>query len=216
MKSVPNLTCLSQEAAETRNLSVGSHFAPRDLFHHSPDHLIVTICLMSFSHCQHVGSMRARVSMAEKSGHSGYRGDDDNGNDHEAKVVPDDWDVSEIIPTENKKRDPDDSCYHVVHHKPAVRHIPKASHKRGKCSDDRDEPRDDDRFSTMLFKELMRACKILFIQETHVLLLQNSGTHEVTDPVVDEIPDDCRGGKDYYQPKGVQRAGRGKCPSRKE
>lgn len=66
--------------------------------------------------------------------------------DHQGKVSLHHGYVAEVIPGEDEYADPSDARYYIVKGEPPVRHGPNARDKRGKGTNDRDEPRDDDRF----------------------------------------------------------------------
>jgi hypothetical protein len=98
-----------------------------------------------------------------------------------------------------------------------VFHPADARHEGHECPDDGYEARQYDRFTPMFFVKFMRAFQVFFIEQPHVLIGEYLRANLVSDPIIDIIADNRRGGKNNYhqlQFEGTD-CGQGPCCEKK-
>ena len=117
-------------------------------------------------------------------------GNEDDPQNHERKVFLHNGEIAKGIASKDAHADPHDTADDVIAGKLGVGHTADSGHKRGKRSHDGDEARDDNRFATIFFVELMGAVEIFFLENPTVLLRKNFRSHEMADGVIDRIAED--------------------------
>jgi len=125
--------------------------------------------------------------VAEKFYNSGQNGDDDDGENDQRKILFYERNISEIISAENKKSGPSDAADNVVADKAPIAHLADAGDKRRESSDNRNEPGNDNSFSSVLFIKLARFFQIFFIQKTDVFFGENFWAGKMAYPIIYSI-----------------------------
>src|SRR5262249_20344232 len=94
--------------------------------------------------------------------------------------------ITEVIPSEDKEGGPQESTQEVIRHKAPIGHAPDAGNKGRKGTDNGDEAGEHNRLPSVALVELMRAVKMLPLEET-VLAVKGLWADEVANTVVHRI-----------------------------
>ena len=94
--------------------------------------------------------------------------------------------ITEVIPSKDKEDRPQESTQDVIGHKSPIGHVSNAGNKGRKGTDDGDEACEHNRLPPVSLVELMRAVKMLPLEET-VLAVKGPRADEVANAVVHRI-----------------------------
>src|ERR1017187_3306639 len=143
------------------------------------------------------------------------RRDGDDRQDDEREVLLDDRNVAEEEAREHADGDPERTADHVVRQEDAVSHRADTRHEGRERPDDRNEPREDDRFSSVFFVELFGLPEVLLLQVLHASA-EGPQSDPLPDPVVHRIAEDRRERQAEEQQPDIQRAERGERSGREQ
>jgi hypothetical protein len=94
------------------------------------------------------------------------------------------------VTSEKKQRHPSDPAGDIVKPELEKIHLADPRDKRGKGPNDRDEPRQDDRFGPISIIKPLGSVQVLAMKPPGRLAPENLRTSLVSDPVVDRISQD--------------------------
>ncbi len=150
------------------------------------------------------------TAMAKVFNYDGKYGYYDDRKNDEGKVSLYCRQVAEIVASHYKKCDPCDTAEDIVTGKTRVRHLPDPGYKGRKGSDDRDEPRYDYRFTSVLFIKFMGSIKIFLVKIPDIFLVKYFRTDKLSYRIVHSIAGDSCYGEKNQQPFDLEHTEGGK------
>jgi hypothetical protein len=115
---------------------------------------------------------------------------EDNSDGHEEKVLLNPNHLGQQVTGEKKQSHPSDPAGDIVKPELEKIHLADPRDKRGKGPNDRDEPRQDDRFGPISIIKPLGSVQVLAMKPLGRLAPENLRTSLVSDPVVDRISQD--------------------------
>jgi len=99
--------------------------------------------------------------------------------------------VTEVKSSKNKTSNPENSAKDVVTDKAEVVHLTDACDEGRKGSDDGDKSRKYDCFPSMFFIELVGTIQVIYVQPSHIFLLEYFGPDNGAKPIINSISQEC-------------------------
>lgn len=111
------------------------------------------------------------------------------------KIFLNNGDITEEKPKERKHAYPERTPDDVIHDKFFILHCPHTRHKRRESTYNRHEPREDDRFASILLVELFRFVDVFLIDKFNVRIINNFSSEKMSDPIVHRVTQNSRNEK---------------------